>query len=91
MEASVIDSLLAANTFQVPGFMVDNLSRDYEKRLEEDEPSPETLRSVRELAERKVREFLLLRQIAIHENVEVDGEELEKAAAGGSGLPLWTG
>ncbi len=84
MEASVIDSLLAANTFQVPGFMVDNLSRDYEKRLEEDEPSPETLRSVRELAERKVREFLLLRQIAIHENVEVDGEELEKAAAGGS-------
>ncbi len=83
-EASVIDSILAANVFEVPKFMVDNLSSDYVKRLEEDDPSPETLEGIRELAERKVREFLLLRQIAIKEAIEVNGEELDKVAAGGS-------
>lgn len=84
MESVAIDSLLSSNVFQVPSFMVENLANDYRKRLEEDEPTPETERTVMELAERKVREFLVLRQIAIVENIQVSPEELSKASAGGS-------
>ncbi len=80
-ESVVIDSLLSSNVFQPPSFMVNNLAKDYMQRLEE-EATPETENSVRELAERKVREFLILRQIAIQENLGVTPEEL--ASEGGS-------
>ncbi len=83
-ESVAIDSLLSSNVFQVPSFMVDNLADDYRKRLEDDEPTPETEGTIRELAERKVREFLVLRQIAITENIQVSPEEMSKTSAGGS-------
>lgn len=84
VESVALDSLLSANVFDPPSFMVDNLARDYAKRLEDGEPTPETDKAVRELAERKVREFLILRQIAIVEGIPVSTEEIEKEAAGGS-------
>ena len=84
VESVALDSLLSANVFDPPSFMVDNLARDYSKRLEDGESTPETEKTIRELAERKVREFLILRQIAIVEGIPVSREELEKEAAGGS-------
>jgi len=84
VESVALDSLLSSNVFDPPSFMVDNLARDYSKRLEDGELTPETERTIRELAERKVREFLILRQIAIVEGLPVSSEELEKEAAGGS-------
>ncbi len=84
IESSAIDSLLSSNVFQVPSFMVENLAKDYMKRLEDEESTPETEKTLRELAERKVREFLILRQIAIHEGIEIPQEELAAAAKGGS-------
>lgn len=84
VESVALDSLLASNVFDPPSFMVDNLARDYAKRLEDGELTPETEKTVRELAERKVREFLILRQIAIDEGIPVTPDEIEKEAAGGS-------
>lgn len=84
VESVALDSLLSANVFDPPSFMVDNLARDYSKRLEDGESTPETEKTIRELAERKVREFLILRQIAIVEGIPVSTEDIEKEAAGGS-------
>lgn len=82
-ESVAVDTLLSSNEFKVPGFMVENLARDYMQRLEE-EATPETEGSIRELAERKVREFLILRKIGIMEGIQISGEEIEKAAGQGS-------
>lgn len=84
IESVAIDSLLESNVFDPPSFMADNLARDYAKRLEDGELTPETERTIRELAERKVREFLILRQIAIIEGIPVTPDEVEKEASGGS-------
>jgi trigger factor len=82
-ERQAIDSILSSNVFDVPEFMVENLTEDYVSQLEEEEPTEETKKVAGELAERKVREFLLLREIAIRESLEIPEDEIEKAVASG--------
>ena len=82
-ERQAIDSILDSNVFDVPEFMVANLTEDYVSQLEEEEPTEETKKVAGELAERKVREFLLLREIAICESLEITEDEIEKAVASG--------
>jgi trigger factor len=86
-EDQAIDCLLKTNVFEVPAFMVENLTQDFISRLPDKDNSDEASRkTAREMAERKVREFLILREIAIKENLDVAGQEIEddvdgKAAA----------
>lgn len=82
-ERLAIDSILESNVFDVPNFMVDNLRNDYLERLDGDEKDESTVKAAGEMAERKVREFLLLREIAIRESLEVPEQEIAEAVAGG--------
>jgi len=82
-ERQAIDSILDSNVFEVPGFMVANLTEDYVSQLEEEEPTEETKKVAGELAERKVREFLILREIAIRESLEISEDEIDKAIVSG--------
>jgi len=76
-ERRVLDAFLGANPFDPPLYMVSNLTADYIERLGEDDPDETTREASRELASRKVREFLLLRALAIREGLTVTPEELE--------------
>lgn len=82
-ERLAIDTILESNTFDVPNFMVDNLKQDYLSRLDDEEKDESTVKAARDMAERKVREFLLLREIAIRESLEVPEDELAEAIASG--------
>jgi trigger factor len=82
-ERQAIDSILESNVFDVPEFMVKNLTEDYVSRLEDEESTEETRKVAGELAERKVREFLVLREISIQESLEIPEDEIEKALADG--------
>ncbi len=82
-ERQAIDSILNSNVFDVPEFMVANLTEDYVTQLAEEESTEETKKVAGELAERKVREFLLLREIAIRESLEIPEDEIEKAVESG--------
>jgi trigger factor len=77
-ERIALDALLDSNPFDPPEYMVKNLSTDFLARLDEDEPSEETVQAVKEMAAKKVREFLILRAIGLKEGIEVTGEEIEK-------------
>ncbi len=75
-EREAIDSLLASNPFDPPAYMVENLTQDYLTRLGEEEPGQETIEATRELALKKVREFLILRAVAVKENIEITEEDV---------------
>ncbi|MCD4848540.1 MAG: trigger factor [Candidatus Aegiribacteria sp.] len=75
-EREAIDSLLESNPFDPPVYMVDNLTQDYLKRLGEEEPGKETIEATKELALKKVREFLVLRAVALKENIEITEEDI---------------
>ena len=77
-ERAVIDSILASNSFDPPEYMVENLTQDYINRLEEDGPGQETLTAAKELAQNKVREFLILRAVAEKEKIDISSDLLEK-------------
>ena len=77
-ERTALDALLESNPFDPPEYMVKNLSADFLARLEEDEPSEETKQAVKEMATKKVREFLILRAIGMKEEIGVSDEEIEK-------------
>jgi len=77
-ERIALDTLLDSNPFDPPEYMVKNLSTDFLARLDEDEPSDETKQAIKEMAAKKVREFLILRAIGLKEGIEVTGEEIEK-------------
>ncbi len=77
-ERVALDAILEKNQFDPPAYMVENLSVDFIARLDEEEPSDETRKAVREMAAKKVREFLLLRAIAMKEGMNVSEEDLEK-------------
>jgi trigger factor len=76
-ERQVLNSLLDATPFDPPKYMVDNLSADYLERLGEEDPDKPTREAAREMAARKVREFLLLRALSIREGLRITPEELE--------------
>ena len=82
-ERQAIDKLLDSNVFDVPKFMVENLTQDYMSRLEDEKPTEETVKAANETAERKVREFLILREVAIREELDIDEQDAEEAVAGG--------
>ncbi|MCD4708144.1 MAG: trigger factor [Candidatus Sabulitectum sp.] len=82
-ERQAIDSMLDSNVFDVPRFMVENLTADYVSRLEGGDSTEETEKAAGEMAERKVREFLILREIAIRESLEITEEEIDRALASG--------
>lgn len=82
-ERLALDTILESNVFGVPNFMVDNLRNDYLGRLDEQDKDEATLKAIDEMAEKKVREFLLLREIAITESLEVPEEEIEEAVEAG--------
>ena len=75
-EREAIDSLLESNPFDPPAYMVDNLTKDYLERLGEEEPGKETIEATKELALKKVREFLVLRAVALKENIEITEEDI---------------
>lgn len=76
LEQQAVSALLKANEFDPPGYMVENLTRDFLDRLDEAEPDEKTVESARKVATDKVREFLLLRAVADAEGIEIDEEEL---------------
>ncbi len=76
-ERSVIDSILASNPFDPPEYMVENLKKDYVNRLGEEDPGEETLKAAKELAQNKVREFLILRALAEKEDIQITDEEID--------------
>jgi len=82
-ERLAVDSILDSNKFSVPMFMVNNLKEDYLSRLETEDKDESAVKAAEEMAERKVREFLLLREIAIRENLEIPEQEIAEAVAGG--------
>lgn len=91
-ERLAVDIILENNQFDVPGFMVENLRTEYLSRMESDEKDESTLKAAAEMAERKVREFLLLREIAIQESLEIPEQEIAEAVAPGTAdPPSWTG
>jgi hypothetical protein len=63
--------------------MVDNLKRDFLERLDDEERDEATVKAAEEMAARKVREFLLLREIAIRESLEIPEEEIAEAVEQG--------
>jgi trigger factor len=75
LEAQVVDGLIAANPFDPPAYMVDNLAEDFERNLEGGRDEG-TTRAIREIAARKVREFLLLRAVGIAEGLVPSEEDL---------------
>jgi trigger factor len=76
-ERSAVDSILASNPFTPPEYMTDNLEKDYLSRLGEEDPGQETLAAAKELAQNKVREFLILRALAEKEDIQITDEEIE--------------
>lgn len=77
-ERTVLDSLLKSNPFEPPEYMVNNLKRDYLNRLGEESPGDATVSAAEEIAEDKVREFLILRAVAAKEDIRIPPEEMEE-------------
>ncbi len=82
-ERQAIDHMLDSNVFDVPEFMVENLTSNYVSSIEDGDSTEETRKAAAEMAERKVREFLILREIAIKESLEVSEDDIDKAVADG--------
>jgi trigger factor len=82
-ERQAMDSIVNSNAVDVPRFMVDNLKEDYLSRIDSDERDGEAEKAALEMAKRKVQEFLLLREIAIAESLEVPEEDIDTAVESG--------
>lgn len=76
LEQQAVSEVLKANGFEPPEYMVQNLTRDFLGRLQEEEPDEKTVESARKVAADKVREFLILRAIADAEEIEVSEDEI---------------
>jgi trigger factor len=78
LERQALDKILEKNQFDPPQYMVDNMTEDLLRRLDQDELDERTVEAARKMASRKVREFFVLRQVAIQEDVEVSNQEVEE-------------
>lgn len=78
LERQALDKILENNQFEPPRYMVDNMTEDLLRRLDGDEADERMVESARKMASRKVREFFVLRQVAIREDIEVSEEEVEE-------------
>jgi trigger factor len=75
LESQVLDQILARTSFEPPAYMVDNLAEDFAKNVEGGRDE-ETDKALREIAARKVREFLVLRAVGMKESIGPTEEEL---------------
>jgi trigger factor len=75
LETQVLDTLLSKTSFEPPEYMVGNLAEDFARNLE-GERDEETDKALREIAARKVREFLVLRAVGLRESIGPTEEEL---------------
>ena len=76
-DRQAIDGLLESNPFDPPAYMVSNLTADYLQRLGEEEPGDKAREAAAEMAGRKVREFLILRAVALKEGIVITEEDIE--------------
>jgi trigger factor len=83
VESQVMTALLDRNPLEPPAYMVENLGADLLKEVE-GSPDDATKRFAAEVAARKVREFLVLRAVALKEKLDPTPEEIA-AEAGDSG------
>ncbi|MDM7993846.1 MAG: trigger factor [Candidatus Fermentibacter sp.] len=81
LESQALERILSGMTFEPPAYMVENLTEDLAKNLEGGRDE-ETDKALREIAARKVREFLVLRAIGIRESIGPTEEEIAKETAG---------
>lgn len=75
LESQALDQILAGTSFEPPAYMVDNLAEDFAKNVEGGRDE-ETDKALRGIADRKVREFLVLRAVGIKESIGPTEEEL---------------
>lgn len=79
IESQVMTRILDRNPFEPPAYMIENLRGDLIRDLER-EPDEETRAFAGEVAKRKVREFLVLRAVALKEGLEPGEAELAEEA-----------
>ncbi|NLP05899.1 hypothetical protein GX411_08115 [Candidatus Fermentibacteria bacterium] len=79
IESQVMTRLLDRNPFDPPAYMIENLKGDLIRDLER-EPDEETRAFAGEVARRRVREFLILRAVALREGLEPGEDELAEEA-----------
>ncbi len=82
LETQALDILLSRVDFEPPAYMVDNLVEDFARNLD-GERDENTDKALREIAARKVREFLVLRSIGMKESLGPAREELDRETANG--------
>ncbi|HOF66570.1 MAG TPA: trigger factor [Candidatus Fermentibacter daniensis] len=82
LETQALDILLSRVDFEPPAYMVDNLAGDFARNLE-GERDENTDKALREISERKVKEFLVLRAIGMKESLGPSPEELDRETANG--------
>jgi trigger factor len=75
IESQAIDQIVRANPFDPPSYMIENLKADFLAEVK-GKPEDGTEEFAGELAGHKVREFLLLRAIALTEKLEPTAAEL---------------
>lgn len=80
IETQAMDLLVQKNPFDPPAYMVENLKADFLSEVKS-KPEDGTEQFAGELAAHKVKEFLLLRAIALHEGLEPAAAELEEETA----------
>ena len=80
IEAQALDQLVKCNPFDPPAYMVENLKADFLSEIK-GKAEDGTDKLAEELAAHKVREFLLLRSVALKEGLEPGAEELESEIA----------
>ena len=82
----IVDHLIAENKFEVPASLVQEQSTalmqwmtdDFKRRgIKMPNPKPEELESIRQRAENMVKSTLILKEIAIKENIKLDTAKLE--------------
>jgi trigger factor len=80
IETQAMDRLVQKNPFDPPAYMVENLKTDFLSEVKS-KPEDGTEQFAGELAAHKVKEFLLLRAIALHERLEPTAAEIEEETA----------
>ncbi|MFM8314550.1 MAG: trigger factor [Deltaproteobacteria bacterium] len=82
----IVDSLLAENKFEAPQSLVQEqtaalmewMRDDFKRRgIKMPPPKPEDLKSIQERAENMVKSTLILKTIALKENISLDNEKLQ--------------
>ncbi len=79
IESQVMTLVLDRNPFEPPAYMIENLKGDLIRDLER-EPDEESRAFAGEVARRKVREFLILRAVALKEGLEPEEADLSEEA-----------